>query len=76
MSASFLEINRNPVRVHFMDYSEDALTNREYYGYDAVGNKIWFTNKKGSAAEDINYTWHYAYDKANRLTTETTHLWG
>ncbi|MFC4312678.1 DUF6531 domain-containing protein [Steroidobacter flavus] len=49
----------------------DALGNTEYFGYDAVGNKLWFTNKKGSAAQDANYTWRYEYDANHRLVKET-----
>jgi YD repeat-containing protein len=37
----------------------------EQYAYDAVGNKISFTNKNGD-------TWTYKYDAAGRLTEETT----
>jgi len=55
-----------------MDYSDDALQQREYYGYDAVGNQVWMTNKMGSTAQDVNFTWTYVYDKANRLAQEIT----
>ncbi|NIQ09743.1 MAG: RHS repeat protein, partial [Gammaproteobacteria bacterium] len=52
--------------------TEDALTHKEYYGYDAVGNKIWMTNKKGSGPQDASYTWHYVYDKSGNLLEEIT----
>ncbi|MCK7478976.1 MAG: hypothetical protein M0C28_17635 [Candidatus Moduliflexus flocculans] len=50
----------------------DAEGYSEHYQYDALGNKIAFTNKKGVDAGDPQYTWHYAYDPAGRLIEETT----
>lgn len=50
----------------------DADGRTEYFGYDAVGNKTSYTNKKGSAAGDVAYTWTYEYDAANRLIYERT----
>jgi len=43
---------------------QDALGATESYAYDEVGNKISFTNKKGSI-------WLYTYDANHRLTIET-----
>jgi YD repeat-containing protein len=51
---------------------QDALGNVEYYGYDALDNRIWFTNAKGSAAQDVLYTWRYEYDANGRMVKETT----
>lgn len=48
----------------------DADQKTEYFGYDAVGNRTSYTNKKGSAAGDVAYTWTYEYDAANRLIYE------
>ncbi|MBX3625343.1 MAG: LysM peptidoglycan-binding domain-containing protein [Rhizobacter sp.] len=45
--------------------TEDALGFVESYTYDGLGNKLSFTNKKGS-------TWNYTYDAAGRLETEVT----
>ncbi|EJI1278666.1 RHS repeat protein [Vibrio vulnificus] len=42
----------------------DALGRTESYTYDAQGNKLSFTNKRG-------HTWNYTYNSANRLETET-----
>jgi len=50
----------------------DALGRSEYFGYDAVGNKTSYTNKKGSAAGDVAYTWTYVYDANHRLLEERT----
>ena len=50
----------------------DALGRSEYFGYDAVGNKTSFTNKKGASAGDPAYTWNYEYDAAGRMTYERT----
>ncbi|WP_256082115.1 DUF4214 domain-containing protein [Massilia sp. YIM B04103] len=41
----------------------DALGLSEYYRYDALGNKVGFTNK-------LNQTWQYTYDSASRLVLE------
>lgn len=51
-------------RIEGPDYVA-ALNNYEEYGYDAVGNKVSFRNKKGAI-------WTYQYDANNRLITETT----
>jgi YD repeat-containing protein len=48
----------------------DALGFSEYYGYDAVGNKTKFVNKKGSGPNDTTYMWTYDYDANGRLTYE------
>ncbi len=50
----------------------DALGKTEYYGYDEVGNKTSFTNKKGRGAGDVAYTWNYEYDANGRMTYERT----
>lgn len=44
--------------------STDALGYTEQYGYNGLGQKVSFTNKKGA-------TWTYDYDAAGRLTLET-----
>jgi YD repeat-containing protein len=43
----------------------DALGISESYGYDAVGNRTSFTNKKGNV-------WTYVYDANHRLVQETS----
>ncbi len=43
----------------------DALGQSDTYGYDRVGNRISFTNKKGA-------TWNYTYDANHRLLTEVS----
>jgi YD repeat-containing protein len=48
-----------------LESSTDALGFDESYDYDAVGNKLSFTNKSEK-------TWNYAYDGAGRLLKETS----
>ena len=43
----------------------DALGQRESGVYDGAGNRIAFTNKAGA-------TWHYGFDAAGRLTSESS----
>ena len=50
----------------------DAEGHSEYYGYDAIGNKTAFTNKKGDYLGDPAYTWTYRYDAVGRLIEEIT----
>ncbi len=48
----------------------DADGRSEYFGYDAVGNKTRYVNKKASGPTDAAYTWTYDYDANHRLTHE------
>ncbi len=48
----------------------DADLRSEYFGYDALGNKTSFVNKKGASATDAAFMWTYEYDANGRLIYE------